>query len=67
MNSSKVAFDYLNYMTIEALDDEVEISYTQNSEYGINGVGWNKYIKGSHIIIKKGQLISFKNNLNKEE
>lgn len=66
-SSSKVAFDYLNYMTIEALDDEVKILYTQNSEYGINGVGWNKYIKGFDIIINRGQLISFKNNLNPGE
>lgn len=63
MSSSKVAFDYSNYMTIEALDDEVKITYTKDIEYGVNGIGWNKYIKGFDIIIKKGQLISFKNNL----
>ena len=65
MNESKIAFDYNDYMTIEALEDNVEISLTRVSEYGINGIGWTKY--NSKIVVNSGDVVSIKDTLNKGE
>lgn len=58
MNNLSNSFDISNYMTIEALEDNVEIIMPREVEYGIDGKGWKKY-KGS-ITINLGQTASFK-------
>ena len=58
INNLNNSFDISNYMTIEAMEDNVEIIMPREVEYGIDGEGWKKY-KGS-IIINLGQTASFK-------
>ena len=65
INMSKIAFDYNNYMTIEALEDNVEIIVPRLVEYGIDGIGW-KPIQGT-IYASSGQRISIKYSLGKME
>ena len=55
MNESKDYFDYTKYMTIEALDDLVSITFPRNIEYGIDGVGWKE---STQITASKNQFIS---------
>lgn len=57
-NNLSNSFDISNYMTIEALEDNVEIIMPRVVEYGIDGEGWKKY-KGS-VIINLGQTASFR-------
>lgn len=55
-------FDYNNYLTIEALEDNVEVILPQATiEYGIDGYGWKTY-DGS-IFLLKGQLLSLRNSV----
>lgn len=55
-------FDYNNYLTIEALEDNVEIILPQPTiEYGIDGNGWKAY-DGS-IFLSSGQLLSLRNSV----
>lgn len=63
INKSGITFDYTNYMTIEALENEVSISFPQTIEYGINGVGWKKLYKGQEIVINRGVFLSVKYSL----
>lgn len=45
-------------MTIEALEDNVEIIMPREVEYGIDGEGWKKYKRS--VIINLGQTASFR-------
>lgn len=61
--SSKLSqFDINNYVTIEALEDNLTISLgiTGRAYYGIDGIGWNEYEALSEILLNRGQTISFK-------
>lgn len=61
--SSKLSeFDINNYITIEALEDNLTISarMTGSSYYGIDGIGWNEYVQLSKVSLNRGQTISFK-------
>lgn len=60
--NKQTKFDYNNYLTIEALEDNVEVILPQAAiEYGIDGYGW-KYYEGS-IFLSNGQLLSLRNNI----
>lgn len=57
-------FDVNNYLTIEALEDNLILSFTRDIEYGIDGKGWIKLKNGSKTpSINTGQTLSFKGNL----
>lgn len=61
--SSKLSqFDINNYITIEALEDNltISVSITGRAYYGIDGIGWNEYESRSDILLNRGQTISFK-------
>lgn len=66
-NISGETFDYSNYMTIEALDEKVYVSMPRFVEYGIDGRGWYPLTSNESLIIKKGQLVSFKGNMDTPE
>ena len=67
MSDTNAIFDNSNYMTINALEDGVEIVYGSSCEYGINGVGWYKYHTNRVIILNSGESVSFRNISNKSE
>ena len=61
--SSKLSqFDINNYITIQALEDNLTITVgiTNRAYYGIDGIGWNEYDTMSEILLNKGQTVSFK-------
>lgn len=61
--SSKLSqIDINNYITIEALEDNltISVSITGRAYYGIDGIGWNEYERMSEILLNRGQTISFK-------
>lgn len=62
--SSKLSqFDINNYITIEALEDNLTISLSSIADrayYGIDGIGWNEYDIRSEILLNRGQTVSFK-------
>ena len=67
IQQNKVAFDFINYLTIEALEDGVTILFTNDIEYGIDGCGWVYLPKNTYTpSFKSGQLISFRGNLTPE-
>ena len=54
-------FDPNNYLTIEALEDNLTITITNNIEYGIDGKGWLKLKAFSESqSISAGQTLSFR-------
>lgn len=54
-------FDFNNYLTIEALEDNLTVTFTNNIEYGIDGKGWLKLKAFSESQpINNGQTLSFK-------
>ena len=57
-------FDFNNYLTIEALEDNLVVVFTNDIEYGIDGNGWIKLkaISKSQSI-NAGQTLSFRGNL----
>ena len=64
LQENKVAFDYNNYLTIEALEDDCYVIFTNNIEYGIDGMGWKQL--PAHAMsptIRSGQTISFRGEL----
>ena len=57
-------FDDNKYLTIEALEDNLSLSFTNGIEYGIDGKGWIKLKAGYKTpSINTGQTLSFKGNL----
>ena len=54
-------FDFNNYLTIEALEDNLTVTFTNNIEYGIDGKGWLKLKAFSESqSISAGQTLSFR-------
>ena len=54
-------FDFNNYLTIEALEDNLTVAFTNDVEYGIDGKGWLKlkaFSKSQSINV--GQTLSFR-------
>ena len=54
-------FDFNNYLTIEALEDNLTVTFSNDIEYGIDGNGWMKlraYRETSPI--NTGQTLSFR-------
>ena len=61
---STKSFDPNNYLTIEALEDNLTVTFTNNIEYGIDGKGWLKLKAFSESqSISAGQTLSFRGNL----
>ena len=64
LQENKVAFDYNNYLTIEALEDDCYVIFTDDIEYGIDGMGWKQLpANAKSPTIKSGQTISFRGEL----
>lgn len=60
-NGSGASFNTSNYLTIEALADGLTVSFTNDLEYGINGIGWTLLPAGTNSpSINTGETISFK-------
>ena len=58
---STKSFDPNNYLTIEALEDNLTVTFTNNIEYGIDGKGWLKLKAFSESqSISAGQTLSFR-------
>ena len=54
-------FDFNNYLTIEALEDNLTVAFTNDIEYGIDGKGWLKLKAFSESqSISAGQTLSFR-------
>ena len=54
-------FDFNNYLTIEALEDNLTVAFTNDIEYGIDGKGWLKLKALSKSqSINTGQTLSFR-------
>lgn len=54
-------YDYNNYLTIEALEDGLQVMLNDDAYYGIDGFGWVKLAgRVDSPIINKGHYISFK-------
>ena len=54
-------FDFNNYLTIEALEDNLTATFTKDIEYGIDGKGWVKLNAGDETPpINVGQTLSFR-------
>jgi hypothetical protein len=64
-NSSVSEDWYSNYLTIEALEDDLTASLSTNAcEYRIDDGSWNNLSAGSNTAsINKGQTLSFRGNL----
>lgn len=57
-------FDFNNYLTIEALEDNLTATFTNDVEYAIDGDGWVKLASGSETQpINVGQTLSFRGEL----
>ena len=58
------SFGLNNYLTIEALEDNLTVAFTNDIEYGIDGKGWLKLKAFSKSqSINAGQTLSFRGNL----
>ena len=54
-------FDFSNYLTIEACEDNLTVTFTNDIEYGIDGKGWIKLNAGNETRpINIGQTLSFR-------
>ena len=64
-NNNIEYFDINDYLTIEALEDNLQIYFPhEDLMYGIDGLGWQKLVSGAYSpSINKGQTISFKGNV----
>ena len=64
-NNNIKYFDINDYLTIEALEDNLQVYFPyEDLMYGIDGVGWKKLIAGAYSpAINKGQTISFKGSV----
>lgn len=61
---SSTPFDINNYFTIEALEDDLSVVFTNDVEFGIDGIGWQKLLANTNSpTINKGQTISFRANI----
>ena len=57
-------FDSSNYLTIEALEDNLTVTFTKDIEYGINGKSWITLNAGNETRpINIGQTLSFRGEL----
>ena len=57
-------FDYSNYLTIEALEDNLTVTFTKDIEYTIDGREWiTLKAKNKTQPINIGQTLSFKGEL----
>ena len=57
-------YNYYNYLTIEALEDNLTATFTKDIEYGIDGKGWVKLNAGDETPpINVGQTLSFRGEL----
>lgn len=57
-------FDFNNYLTIEALEDNLTATFTNDVEYAIDGDEWVKLASGSETQpINVGQTLSFRGEL----
>ena len=57
-------FDFNNYLTIEALEDNFTVIFSNDIEYGIDGEGWIKLKSGyTTQPINAGQTLSFRGEL----
>lgn len=65
-NNNIEYFDINDYLTIEALEDNLQVYFSnEDLMYGIDGLGWQKLIAGQYSPpINAGQTISFKGNVN---
>ena len=64
LQSRRDAFDPNNYLTIEALEDGVVVSFTKSIEYNLDGEGWVRLaVNADTPPIKKGQTLSFRGKL----
>jgi hypothetical protein len=55
------SFDYNEYMTVEALEDGVQVIMPQNTWYNIDGTGWVRLVfNTASPAISQGSRISFK-------
>ena len=52
-----------HYFTIMSLEDENEISFTNNLQYSLNDGDWTNYTSGSVITMNTNDYIHFKGNL----
>ena len=58
---SDMYFNFHNYLTIEALEDNLTVTFTNDIEYGIDGKGWVKLNTGDETPpINVGQTLSFR-------
>ena len=64
-NNNIKNFDINDYLTIEALEDNLQVYFpNEDLMYGIDGLGWQKLVAGAYSpAINKGQTISFKCNV----
>lgn len=64
-NSSQNAIDINDYLTIEALEDDLQISFIKKCEYCIDGSGyWNILVPNVYTPkIAQGQTLSLKGNV----
>lgn len=57
-------FDINNYLTIEAIEDGLTVSFNNDIEYGIDGKGWILLKKSTNSpALKAGHTLSFRGNL----
>ena len=57
-------FDSSNYLTIEALEDNLTVTFTKNIEYGLDGKNWITLNAGNETqSINIGQTLSFRGEL----
>ena len=64
-NNNIKNFDINDYLTIEALEDNLQVCFpNEDLMYGIDGLGWQNLVAGAYSpAISKGQTISFKGNV----
>lgn len=64
-NNNIENFDINDYLTIEALEDNLQVNFPyEDLMYGIDGLGWQKLRAGEYApALNKGQTISFKGNV----
>jgi hypothetical protein len=63
-NKLAKSFEINNYLTIEAIENDLTVSFTDDIEYGIDGQGWMLLKAGKQTkSINTGQTLSFRRNL----
>ena len=62
--SRDMNFDFYNYLTIEALEDNLTVTFTNDIEYTIDGREWVKLNAGNETMpVEFGQILSFRGEL----